>query len=183
MKPDGSIAASAGKNQPVQLLNDGLPAADVAVMNLSTAANYPPVKAGVGVCYDGCFQRFAQRMVSRGAQFLVFPTMNVELWGITQHLQHQRLFQMRAAETGRTVLVAAVSGPTFAAAPNGTPGQRAAFHKTSAVLAKIQEPHTTLFNLGGWLIGPACLVLTLSGALWLIVSRILGTPSCTRHES
>jgi apolipoprotein N-acyltransferase len=166
--PDGQIQDRAAKNQPVQLMSDGMPAPDVVVMEMpGTQPGQDAVRAGVGVCYDGCFQRFSRRMVSRGADFLVFPTMNLESWGKVQHRQHQRMFQMRAAETGRTVLVAAVSGPTFAAAPGGAVGSAVAeLQRTDAITADILPPQQTLFNLGGWVTGPAFTLLTVLGAAW-----------------
>jgi len=110
-------------------------------------------------------------MVARGASFLVFPTMNVELWGENQHRQHQRLFQFRAAETGRTVLVAAISGPTFAAQPTGVATPRAPFHQTATITAEIRQPKQTLFNLAGWVTAPLGLAAFMLGLGWKSVGR------------
>jgi len=171
MNPTGTIVGSGGKNQPVQLMNDGIPAEDISVLSVESPSK-PPLQLGLGVCYDGCFQRYSRRMVARGASLLVFPTMNVELWGEIQHRQHQRLFQFRAAETGRTVLVAAVSGPTFAAQPSGAATPRAPFHQTATITAEIQHPKQTLFNLAGWLTAPLGLAGFMLGLGWKSAGRL-----------
>lgn len=166
---DGEVVATAGKNQPVQLMRDGLPAPDVVVMDMKSfkPSALGPARAGIGVCYDGCFQRFSQRMVERGADFLVFPTMNLESWGVVQHRQHQRMFQMRAAETGRSVLTAAVSGPTFATAPGGSVAAGPLpFGKTHSLVVEIMSPSQTGFNMGGWLIGPLAHLVFMGGMFW-----------------
>lgn len=166
---DGEVVATAGKNQPVQLMQDGLPAPDIVVMDMRTtqASALEPVRVGVGICYDGCFQRYSQRMVEKGADFLVFPTMNLEDWGVVQHRQHQRMFQMRAAETGRSVLTAAVSGPTFAAAPGGAVAAGPMpFGETKSLVVDILAPSPTVFNLGGWLVGPLAHLVFVLGVIW-----------------
>lgn len=174
MMANGTLLDSAGKNQPVQLINDGLPAQDVKLIAVGTESGDELHRAGVGVCYDGAFQQYARRMVGRGARYLVFPTMNLENWGRVQHSQHRRLFQWRAAETGRTVLVAAVSGPTFSALPGGHSTPRAEYHQTVALRRDIMSPVDTLYNRGGWVVGPACLVLLIAGALAMQAQRLRG---------
>ena len=177
MQHDGEIIASAGKNQPVQFIADGLPAEDVAVIDLvevdSNRREGMPAKSGLriglGICYDGSFQKYARRMVSRGARALIFPTMNIETWGPIQHTQHQRLFQMRAAETGRSVATSAVSGPTFMAQPGGWANERAPYHQTVTLREEFLEPNETLFNRGGWLTGPVCLGLLAVGVLLSLI--------------
>lgn len=165
LNPSGELAGKAVKNQPIQLMRDGLPADDVTLFTVPSA----DVRLGVGVCYDGSFQRFPRRMAALGADALTFPTYNAALWGATQHRQHQRMYQTRAAETGLSVLSAAFSGPTFAARPNGAVGEELPFGSTDALDATIAAPREwTLFLMGGWLIGPICmwaaLVVLLLGA-------------------
>ncbi len=170
LNDDKRAVKIADKNQPIQLMLDGDPASDIAIFQPAFASRAIP-KAGVGICYDGCFQRFSRRMVSSGAEYLVFPAMNLENWGTIQHRQHQRMFQMRAAETGRTVLVAAVSGPTFAANPNGTVAKEAPLHETYALRVNVKAAKQTVFNAGGWLFGYICMAGYVLGVAVVAVNK------------
>jgi apolipoprotein N-acyltransferase len=155
LDPAGQVAGKAVKNQPVQLIMDGHPAQDVAVMDLPGEG--PPLRLGAGVCYDGSYQNFSRKMALRGADILCFPTFNKADWGPVQHRQHQRMFQSRAMEHRLPVLVAANSGPTFAAWPGGEVAAEIPGGTSEGLLAPIgRSPGgaPTLFARGGWLIGP-----------------------------
>lgn len=175
LNPSGGLAGKAVKNQPIQLLSDGEPAREVAVLEIPGAGE--PLRAGVGICYDGSFQRFVLRMAQKRADLLVFPTYNASDWGSAQHLQHQRMFQMRAAETGRPVLVAAVSGPTFAAFPGGSASPVLPFGQTGRITVPIAAAGLpTLFVRGGWIVGPAAALLAAAGAFAAAVFRWRSRP-------
>lgn len=166
----GELLGKAVKNQPIQLLSDGEPASDISVLEIppppADADDRSPLRAGVGICYDGSFQRFSTRMARRGAEVLIFPTFNAASWGATQHRQHQRMFQTRAAETGLPVLVAAVSGPTFAAFPGGSASEALPFGRTGRVRVKVSPPAPpTHYVRWGWVTSPAACLLTLGGAI------------------
>jgi apolipoprotein N-acyltransferase len=171
LNPQGEMAGSAVKNQPVQLIRDGRPAKDVAVLEIPAPADDPrgqTWRVGLGVCYDGSYQRFSRRMVARGANLLCFPTFNKSDWGSIQHRQHQRLFQMRAMEHRLPVVAAANSGPTFTAWPNGAVATELPFGRSAGFIAPVawipaQGP--TLFVRGGWRIGPACVLLLALGLM------------------
>lgn len=160
---DGTLEASAVKNHPIPMTQDGRPAKSVTTMTIEgirgAGVEGAPLVAGVGICFDGAFQQYARRMVHDGAEVLIFPTFNSDAWGLVQHLQHQRMFQMRAAETGKGLLVAAVEGPTIAIAPNGSVIRAYPFGEAGLMEAPIPRPGpTTPFSMLGWYIGPGALI-------------------------
>ena len=98
----------------------------------------------------------------------------MEAWGALQHRQHQRMFQMRAAETRLPVLTAAVSGPTFAAAPGGAVLKELPFHKTGTLLVSFAPSNrSTLFTLGGWLMGPLCTFAVCAALAFFVITRMV----------
>jgi len=190
LSPDGELLGGAIKNQPIQLINDGLPAADVTVIPIDgTRSPRRPgeqLRLGVGICYDGSYQRFARRMALENADILIFPTFNAAAWGAVQHRQHQRMFQTRAMETGLPVLTAAYSGPTFAATPNGGVAASLPFGERERIRVDIPAPKSriTPMVVAGWWIGPICLLSILLAAvlrLPRLVSSLLDRFSLHRH--
>lgn len=172
MAPSGDILGKAVKNQPVQFTVDGSPALDVEVCEIPVPDRDEPIHVGIGICYDGSYQQFARKMTLRGADFLAFPTFNVSGWGAIQHLQHQRMFQMRAMENRRSVLVAAFSGPTFGTFPNGLISNALPFGKTSSLVVPICKPAPVpVFVEVGWLLSPLCLFAALGILVWNIWLR------------
>ncbi|MBN1517945.1 hypothetical protein JXA32_15375 [Candidatus Sumerlaeota bacterium] len=172
--PSGAIIGSAVKNQPIQLMKDGLPAKEVTVIEHAVAdgATTRTLRFGVGICYDGSYQQYVRRMAQRDAETLIFPALNLEPWGAMQHTQHQRLFQFRAAETHLPVLVAAFSGPTFVAMPNGASGPLLPYHQTAELDVEIPaRGGRTLFILGGWLVAPLCLMLAIGALAFMLLHR------------
>lgn len=168
----GHLVGTAAKNQPIPFFSDGLPAPGVTVFDVVTTRGV--VRAGTAVCYDGSFQKFARRMVLAGADLLIFPTMNMQHWGARQHRQHQRLFQMRAAETGRSVLVAAVNGPTMHALPGGAIDQQSDFTRPHILPVQPVAPHSTLYMRGGWQFAPFSVAVVLAGTLLRLLTAIWG---------
>jgi len=177
---DGTLEASAVKNHPIPMTEDGRPAKSVTTMSIEgipgPGEDDNALVAGVGICFDGAFQRYARRLAHDGAEVLIFPTFNSDLWGPVQHLQHQRMFQMRAAETGLGLLVAAVEGPTVAIAPNGSVIRALPFGEAGVMDAPIPRPAArTPFSMFGWYIGPGALVALII-ALGTILTRGAAEP-------
>jgi len=177
---DGTLEASAVKNHPIPLTQDGRAAKSVTLMSIEGIPgpnrDGNPLVAGVAVCFDAAFQRYSRRMAKEGAEVLIFPTFNSNLWGPVQHLQHQRMFQMRAAETGLGVLIAATEGPTVAIAPNGGTIRALPFGESGLMDAPIPRPRPrTPFTMFGWYLGPGSLVALII-ALGTILMRGAAEP-------
>lgn len=170
LRPSGDLSVKAVKNLPIPFINDGLPAKDVTVAPVEFAPSPRggdgPMRMGIAICYDGAFQRFPRRMATRGADLLVFPCYNSHTWGVVQHTQHQRMYQVRALETGLPVLVAAMSGPTFGAWPNGSATEALPYHEPGFHQVPFGRPRPTVFPLFGWWLAPTCLLAMGALAGW-----------------
>ena len=102
--PKGEVVFQQAKAVPIQFFKDGLPARQQAVWDS------PWGRIGIATCYDLSYTRVMDRLVSRGAQALIVPTMDVAEWGEYQHRLHARVAPMRAAEYGLPIFRVASSG-------------------------------------------------------------------------
>lgn len=107
------IRGSHFKNRPVHLMQDGAQGT-MAVPHESAWG-----KIATPICFDNDYTEVTRRMVAAGAEVLISPTMDAEHWSERQHRQHAELFRLRAAETGRYVVVCASSGMTQVIGPDG----------------------------------------------------------------
>lgn len=76
---------------------------------------------GVAVCYDFDAPEVSASLVRSGATVLISPTFDAMAWGHTQHLHHERLLRLRAAELDRWIVRAASSGRSESIDPRGRP--------------------------------------------------------------
>ena len=74
------------------------------------------------ICYESAFAPLVRDSVHDGAEFVVVSTNNRSYRRSGLSAQHVAMSQMRAAETGRPILHASISGIT----PWSTPGARPA---------------------------------------------------------
>jgi len=126
---NGDIAFRQGKCVPIQFFQDGLPAPTQQVWNS------PWGKIGLCVCYDLSYTRVTDELVRQGAQLLIVPTMDVELWGRHQHELHTRVAPVRAAEYGLPIFRLASSGISQAVAGDGKVVAQAPMPGNGAFLA------------------------------------------------
>jgi len=101
---NGAVVFRQAKCVPVQLMKDGLPATNQQVWNS------PWGRIGLGICYDASYRRVTDELIRQGAQALIFPTMDVDEWGLAEHRLHSRVPPMRAAEFGVPVFRVCSSG-------------------------------------------------------------------------
>lgn len=93
--PDGKDLFQQIKSMPVQFMGDGLPAAERRVWES------PWGKIGIAICYDACYAEVMDDFVRLGAQGLIFPTMDFEVWGeFERRMLHGRAPPIRSAEYG-----------------------------------------------------------------------------------
>jgi len=102
--PSGDIVFRQVKAVPIQFFKDGLPAPD------QKPWDSPWGKIGVCICYDLSYRRVTDRLVERGAEALIVPTMDMMDWGRAQHELHARIAPIRATEYGLPVFRLASSG-------------------------------------------------------------------------
>jgi apolipoprotein N-acyltransferase len=86
-----------------------------------TPASGSPFKIGVLICFESAFPDMSRVDTDRGAQLIVYQTSD-STWQAGWEwvlAQHAALGGLRAAETGRPVLQAALTGDTVAFDPRG----------------------------------------------------------------
>ena len=100
------------------------------------------------------------------------PSLDKIEWSARQHEQHGALFLHRAAENGRWLAVASSSGVTQLIDPRGQVRDRIPLMNEDILIGEVgRANHRTMFQLGGWLIGPAMMLVTGGVILWLIWRR------------
>ena len=144
--PDGSIGGKQVKAQPIQFFADGEPAEKQEPLVLAEH------KVGVAICYDMGYPDVSRVLVERGAEFLVFPTMDALHWGELQHEQHAAMTSIRAVETGRTVFRVATSGISQLVYPNGMVERKAETGEVASFYASIPlKREKNIYIKGGYL--------------------------------
>lgn len=111
--PEGEIVFKQVKSVPVQFFKDGLPAPEQIIWDS------PWGKIGFCICYDLSYTRVTDRLVKKGAQMLIVPTMDVSDWGRHQHELHARVAPVRAAEYRIPIFRVGSSGISQAVAADG----------------------------------------------------------------
>jgi apolipoprotein N-acyltransferase len=120
-----------------------------------------PVAAGPLVCFESAFPDLARNLAARGADLVVVQSATTTFqrsWGPDQHAS---LAAVRAVESGRPVVQAALSGVSAAFDARG---RRLAWRPTSwrgaAVVELPRSGGTTLYvRFGDWLPRACCLAL------------------------
>jgi len=73
-----------------------------------------PLKLGVLICFEAAFPDMSRADTRHGAQLIVYQTSDSTFQGSWAPAQHASLSAVRAAETGRPVVQAALTGVTAA---------------------------------------------------------------------
>ncbi len=73
-----------------------------------------PLPLGVLICFESAFPDMSRADTNRGAQLIVYQTSDSTFQGSWEPAQHASLGAVRAAETGRPVVQAALTGDTVA---------------------------------------------------------------------
>lgn len=161
---NGEIVFTQAKAQPIQFFNDGLPAGTQQLWES------PWGKIGIAICYDASFRRVTDELVRLGAQALIFPTMDVEEWGVYEHELNARQSRIRAAEYRIPVLRVASSGPSELILSSGRVAKRTEVLAQGAVLAGNFPIPNHAGNLP-WdrRFAPVCMYLTGGLIAWLSI--------------
>ena len=80
----------------------------------SPTGNAKPLDVGVLVCFESAFPDMSRVETNQGAQFIVYQSSTPTFQGTWGPDQHASLAAIRAAETGRPVVQAALTGDTVA---------------------------------------------------------------------
>jgi apolipoprotein N-acyltransferase len=112
------------------------------------------------ICFENSFPAVPRAMVRAGAAFLVVPVNNASYGFTAASDQHLQMSRMRAVETGRWVVDAAISGVTAFVDPQGRVLDRTRLFETDILRHRIQAStaETPYVRLGDW-VPMLCLVI------------------------
>jgi apolipoprotein N-acyltransferase len=122
---------------------------------------------GSVICFESAFGPLVRDYVRDGAQMIVVSTNNRSYQRSGNSEQHLALGQMRAAETGRAVLQASVSGISAVIDPDGTVHDRTRLFESTVVRASVPTTtgETLYVRFGDW-------VVLLSGLALIVVTVV-----------
>lgn len=159
--PEG-LRGSQVKSEPIPFFTDGRRAQDRMPLNVGGA------KIGAAICYDMDFPYVTRELVAEGAQLLVYPTMDAEDWGETEHVQHAAMTPLRAVEHRRWVVRVASSGISQVVDPYGRVHRATPIGRPAVLTADVAlMSGLTYYARFGWLLPHVCLGLAV---LLLIVA-------------
>lgn len=161
-----------GEYIPYRNLLDWIPELDRVSFDYTPGDSRTQFRAGGRpfesvICYESAYPKYTRDAARHGAEFLVVSTSNRAFGRSGLSAQHVALSQMRAAETGRPVLHAAISGISAVVDADGRVLQRSElFEKTITDGTIATTTGTTPYvRFGDWFVA-AC-------ALGLLVSAVV----------
>ena len=116
---------------------------------------------GSVICFESAFGPLVREYVRDGAELIVVSTNNRSYQRSGNSEQHLALGQMRAAETGRVVLQASVSGISAVIDPDGSVHDRTKLFESAVVTATVPTStgDTLYVRLGDWAVMLSALAL------------------------
>ncbi|WYY09659.1 apolipoprotein N-acyltransferase [Gordonia hydrophobica] len=128
------------------------------------------VTMGVATCWEVAFDRAAQQSMREGAQFLFVPTNNATFGKTDMTYQQLAMSQVRAVETGRSVIVAATSGVSALVAPDGSLISSSEIFTPDILQTdlELRTGRTLAVRLGSW---PQRVVVLVTAAAFLFALR------------
>ncbi len=115
----------------------------------------PPLPAfGTPICYENSFPEIVRAMVRRGAGFIVLTTNNASYEMTAASRQHLAMSRLRAVETGRWIVHAAVSGISAIVDPGGEVVARSELFVPAVTRARIRASRATTpyVRWGDWVV-------------------------------
>jgi apolipoprotein N-acyltransferase len=130
-------------------------------------------KVATIICFESAFGYQVRPLVHSGAQVIVVSTNNRSYERSANSAQHVAIGQMRAAETGRPVVQAAISGISAIIDANGVVHQRTDLFERSVLEATITPTtgETPYVRYGEWVIWMSALALVGAVAVALFRGR------------
>jgi apolipoprotein N-acyltransferase len=116
-----------------------------------SAEGLPPF--GAPICFENSFPDIPRALVRDGARFLVVTVNNASYGTTAASAQHEQMSRMRAVETGRWVVDAAVSGISAFIDPTGRVTEHLGLFQTGILRGVIRtsQARTWFVRLGNWL--------------------------------
>ena len=128
---------------------------------------------GSVICFESAFGPLVRDFVKQGAQAIVVSTNNRSYRRSGNSEQHLANSQMRAAETGRPVLQASVSGISAVITPDGTVHDTTELFERTIVDGTIDTTtgETPYVRFGDWIVALSALVLLGATVTFVVRSR------------
>ncbi len=130
---------------------------------------------GTPICFENTFPDLFRRFVSRGANVMIVTTNDSSFLLTEASREHVIFSQLRAVETGRWVVQAAVSGESAIVDPHGRIVVRTGLFERTILRASVPTgtARTVYVRLGDWF-PLACAVATLLAIAWIVARRRWG---------
>ncbi len=105
------------------------------------------------ICFENAFPSITRALVRDGASFVVVPVNNASYGFTAASAQHLQMSQMRAIETGRWYVNAAISGISAFVTPSGRVVESAGLFEPAILRRTIRasDERTWYVRLGDWL--------------------------------
>jgi apolipoprotein N-acyltransferase len=125
------------------------------------------------VCFESAFAHEVRPLVRDGAELIVVTTNNRSYRRSANSAQHGELSRMRAAETGRPVLHAAISGITAVIDADGDVLDSTQLFERTTVVGEVEtRTGSTLYvRFGDWVVVLSLLAVAVSAAVVLVRRR------------
>jgi apolipoprotein N-acyltransferase len=129
------------------------------------------------ICFESAFGPLVRDAVRDGAQYVVVSTNNRSYQRSANSEQHLALGQMRAAETGRALLQASVSGISAVIEPDGSIRDQTSLFESAVVTASVPTStgETLYVRFGDWVVLLCAVAMVVLAAL--AVRRPVTTPA------
>ena len=127
------------------------------------------LRVGPLICFESAFPDMSRALVQRGAQLIVVQSSTSSYQDTAAPEQHASLAAMRAAETGRPVVQATLTGVSVAYDPHGREvGQQLGTSDRAATVYRVPlATGTTLYDRwGNWLPTLCCLLMAGCAGIW-----------------
>ncbi len=128
-------------------------------------------RVGTVICFESAFAPLVRKSVRDGAELVVVSTNNRSYRRSANSAQHVALSQLRAAETGRPVLQASISGITAVIDAEGHVRQRTRLFRNQLVSTTVETTtgRTPYVRFGDWVV--LFSAVALAGATGLSLRR------------
>jgi len=122
------------------------------------------------ICFESAFGPLVRSFASDGAQFLVVTTNNASFGRSALSRQHLAASQLRAAENGRALVHAALSGISAMIGPDGRVTGHTPLFETTTLRARIPVIHgETVYTRGGQILDASYAAGAAALWLWLLI--------------
>jgi len=148
----------------------------------ATDASGEPLPIGVLVCFESAFPDMSRVDADLGAQVIVYQSSTSTFQGTWGPDQHAALGALRAAETGRPVVQAALTGDSVAFDARGRQLDWMGQSSHGVLTARLELPASsarTFYDAHGDYLPWAATVVVLLAGLAILVRRIFGNAGMT----